>query len=52
MGIKINDNSIIPKFTINKRNKTYEKVMDNEEEWFLMGYYIGNGWSRWDRKYR
>lgn len=50
MGIKINDKSIIPKFTIKKRNKTYDFILDNNDLWLLMGYYIGNGWSRWDRK--
>ena len=54
-GIKINDKSIIPEFTINKKlngTKTIQitKKLNNKEEWFFMGYYLGDGWSRWDRK--
>jgi len=54
-GIKINDKSIIPEFTIEKGCNKYKtikltKKLDKKEEWFMMGYYLGDGWSRWDRK--
>jgi len=54
-GIKINDKNIIPLFNIEKningtKKINLEKTLDNKLEWFFMGYYLGNGWSRWDRK--
>jgi len=53
-GIKINDNQIIPEFIIkNGLNKTktieIKKILNNKDEWYLFGYYLGDGWSRWDR---
>ena len=55
VGIKINNKDIIPKFTITKKiNKTASKninvTLDDKDLWFLLGYYLGDGWSRWDRK--
>lgn len=55
-GIQINTKNIIPDFTITKgvngsQTKTYKKVLDNIEEWYLLGYFLGDGWCRWDRNY-
>jgi dihydrofolate reductase/thymidylate synthase len=54
-GIKLNENSIIPEFKIIKgknKNATEEiiKKLDKKEEWYFLGYYLGDGWCRWDRK--
>jgi DNA (cytosine-5)-methyltransferase 1 len=48
-GMVINNDSKIPQFTFQKKvNATaYRDVsllLDKEEYWFMMGYFIGNGW--------
>jgi len=48
-GMSVNTNSIIPEFTIpiikNKnRTDTIIRKLDNKDEWFMMGYFIGDGW--------
>jgi thymidylate synthase/intein/homing endonuclease len=49
LGIPINKNEIIPSFkTIIKDNQYSEKeietVLDNKDYWYLMGYFLGDGW--------
>jgi DNA (cytosine-5)-methyltransferase 1 len=48
-GMHVNINSIIPEFTIpivknTNRTDTIIKKLDNKDEWFMMGYFIGDGW--------
>lgn len=48
-GMVINSNSIIPEFNLFKRiNKsrvdTVNKQINNKDEWFMMGYFLGDGW--------
>ena len=49
IGMVVNTNNLIPEFTIDKRinqHKT-EKIMfklDRKEYWFMMGYFVGDGW--------
>ena len=48
-GMIINDNSKIPQFTFRKRlNRTASRdisiTLDKEEYWFMMGYFLENGW--------
>ena len=48
-GMKINENSIIPDFSfdkvINQHKTDIVKIkLDNSDMWFMMGYFIGNGW--------
>lgn len=54
-GIKINDKNIIPEFNIEKNINQYSsniinKKLDDKNEWYFLGYYLGDGWSRQDRK--
>ena len=49
LGIPINKNEIIPSFkTIIKDNQYSEKeietVLDDKDYWYLMGYFLGDGW--------
>ena len=44
MGIKIEEDEIIPKIIINKRNKMYEFTLDNPDLWWTMGLFVGDGW--------
>ena len=51
-GMKINDNCKLPTFFIKKskkQNKYYTKTVTDLEEWYMMGYFLGDGWARWDR---
>jgi thymidylate synthase len=41
IGIKVNKNQILPEFTFNEM--MCQKI-DNLDEWFLMGYFLGDGW--------
>ena len=50
LGIKINNQNIIPKFTIMKKSKEINITLNDTDVWFLFGYYLGDGWGRWDRK--
>ncbi len=48
-GMVINSNSIIPEFTFEKEINQYknEKIIikfDKFDYWFIIGYFIGNGW--------
>jgi thymidylate synthase len=40
LGMKVNTNSVIPEFDYDGRTKT----LDNLDEWFMMGYFLGDGW--------
>lgn len=49
MCLPINKNKIIPSFNIKKdinqyKNGTINKLIENKNEWFMLGYYIGDGW--------
>lgn len=49
IGMHINQNSKLPTFDIVHRAKS----IDSLDDWFLMGYYVGNGWLDWTSdKYR
>jgi DNA (cytosine-5)-methyltransferase 1 len=48
-GMSINSNNIIPEFTVNKpvngnRNDKITLRLDNKDQWFMMGYFLGDGW--------
>ena len=48
-GMVINDKSIVPEFTLEKKiNQRKTEIinikMDNPDYWFMMGYWIGDGW--------
>lgn len=48
-GMVINSNNIIPSFNFQKQiNKSrYDMIsitLDNPDQWFMMGYFIGDGW--------
>lgn len=48
-GMSVNTKSDIPEFTIPlEKNKhridTIVRKLDNKDEWFMMGYFIGDGW--------
>lgn len=44
IGMKRNTNNIIPSFSINKKGVKIDKILDNDTEWFLFGYFTGDGW--------
>lgn len=49
IGMKRNTNNIIPKFELekNKNQFTKEKILkklDDLNEWFFIGYFVGDGW--------
>jgi DNA (cytosine-5)-methyltransferase 1 len=55
-GMVINTQNDIPSFTFQKKiNKSKkEKVsisLDSKEQWFMMGYFIGDGWIQDTKKY-
>lgn len=55
LGMVININNIIPEFTFNKIIDQYkiEKqkiILDKHEFWFMMGYFIRNGWIEYTKK--
>jgi DNA (cytosine-5)-methyltransferase 1 len=48
-GMVINQKAIIPEFTLQKkvnvnRTDTITKIIGQKDEWFMMGYFIGDGW--------
>lgn len=50
-GMIINNKNIIPNFTFNKYMNKYtistEKIeLDKLEMWFMMGYFVGDGWTQ------
>ncbi len=45
LGMCINNKEIIPEFQINvKKNQHIDIKLDLEEQWYLMGYFFGDGW--------
>ena len=52
IGMKRNTNTITPEFTIQTKIGNYNgrrpasitKILDNIDEWFLIGYFLGDGW--------
>ncbi len=55
MCCPINKKSIIPEFTIKRglnetRYEIINKKLDNKDEYFMMGYYLGDGWLDWKTK--
>lgn len=54
-GMKINEKSIIPEFTFEKKINKFKtkKVVvkvDDKDMWFMMGFFIGDGWREDSRK--
>jgi DNA (cytosine-5)-methyltransferase 1 len=48
-GMKINENNIIPEFSFDKKINQYNTdtiqiKLDNPDMWFMMGYFVGDGW--------
>jgi len=48
-GMKINENNIIPEFSFDKKINQYNTTniqvkLDNPDMWFMMGYFVGDGW--------
>ena len=54
-GMVVNQASVIPEFTIIRKINNYHSenihvVLDHPDQWFLMGYFIGDGWIEDERK--
>jgi DNA-cytosine methyltransferase len=54
-GMVINQNEIIPAFTFDKiinQNKTeqIQIILNKPEQWYMMGYFIGEGWIEETKK--
>jgi len=54
--MKINQNNITPELSFDKpinkyRNDTVSIVLNKPEQWFLMGYFVGDGWIQNTKKY-
>ena len=44
-GMVINTNNIIPEFSVDQQ---INLVLDQPEQWFMMGYFVGDGWIEYD----
>ena len=54
-GMKINDNNIIPEFNFEKvinqhKTEIITIKLDDSDMWFMMGYFIGDGWIEETKK--
>ena len=54
-GMVINNNEIIPEFTFEKKinyKKTVNETitLDKKEMWYMMGYFVGDGWTEDGKK--
>lgn len=52
IGMKISEKEIMPSFTVERglnqtKKEVITKILDNENEWFMLGYYVGDGWLDW-----
>ena len=57
MCLPVNKNSIVPKFNQIKnynqfRSENITKIINNKDEFFMLGFYIGDGWIDLKRKGR
>jgi DNA-cytosine methyltransferase len=48
-GMVVNTKSVIPEFSVDvkvnqSRTDKTKKIIDSADEWFMMGYFIGDGW--------
>lgn len=55
IGVPVNTQSIIPEFTcikkVNKyRTKEETTVIDKDYQWFMIGYFLGDGWTQDSKK--
>ncbi len=55
IGIPINNQSITPQFTCKKKVNQYKSkeetvVIDKDYQWFMIGYFLGDGWIQDDKK--
>lgn len=55
LAISINTKSEIPSITYNQKINQYQDInvivkLDNADDWYIMGYWLGDGWFRHDRK--
>lgn len=55
LGIPINKKSVIPTFEITKQvnqysSKSETRFLDDKNDWFVMGYFLGDGWLIKDDK--
>ena len=55
VGMPVDSQSIIPSITVPiKVNQTVEKdtnmTLDNKDQWFMMGYFLGDGWIEETKK--
>jgi len=49
LGMPINNNEIVPTLTFEKKinkftTKDIKITLDNKDYWFMMGYFVGDGW--------
>lgn len=54
-GMKVNENSITPEFYFDKvinqhKTDTVRIKLDNIDMWFMMGYFVGDGWIEETKK--
>ena len=54
-GMAINTETIVPSHTINIpvnafRTDSVKKILNSKDEWFMMGYFVGDGWIQNTRK--
>lgn len=55
VGMPVNTDSIIPEFTFQKQTgcgtiKDITVILNNEDQWFLMGYFMGDGFVQYSKK--
>lgn len=55
VGMPVNRNAVIPTFTVIKKvnqntNKMVEITLDRMDQWFMMGYFLGDGWIEKTKK--
>lgn len=54
-GMKVNQRSIVPEFTFERpinqtATKKYDILLDDPNAWFMMGFFVGDGWIEETRK--
>ena len=54
-GMAVNTQAVVPKFEILRklnryREETVSVVLDSPDQWFMMGYFVGDGWIEESRK--
>lgn len=50
VGMPIDTRSVVPSFTVKMHGKAHVVTLDSPDQWWVLGYFLGDGWTQDNRK--